>query len=129
VLVAADSQGGGSSLFPFLMLLLLFGAMYFLFFRPNSRRRRQVAQMQSTLGVGDEVLTIGGLYGVVESIDDDRIELEVSPGVTNVYSRGAISQIVKPADSLDEPSDDERSDDEPRSADEPTSLKKIVDTD
>jgi preprotein translocase subunit YajC len=103
VLFAAESQGGGGSFAPtLLMMLLLFGAMYFLFIRPNKRRRQQVEEMQRSIGPGDEVLTIGGLYGEVSEIDDERVVLEVSPGVYNTYSRSSISRVVNAA-----PSDDE----------------------
>jgi preprotein translocase subunit YajC len=117
VLLAAAGQGGGGSITPFLMLLLLFGAMYFLFIRPNKRRRQQIEQMQSTIGVGDEVLTVGGLYGVVTEVDDDRVVLEVAPGVTNTYTRAAISKVVNAAPKPDEP---------PSGM---TSLDKVIDTD
>jgi preprotein translocase subunit YajC len=86
------------------MMVLLFGAMYFLFIRPNKRRRQQQSEMQAGIGPGDEVLTIGGLYGVVQEIDDDRVVLEVAPGVTNRYTRAAISQVVN---SVDKPELDE----------------------
>lgn len=119
---AAGSGGGSSSLAPLLMMVLLFGAMYFLFIRPNKRRRQQQMEMQSSIGPGDEVLTIGGLYGVVQEIDDDRVVLEVAPGVTNRYSRQAISQVVT---AVDKPEPEE--DDEEESSD--VNLKKVVDTD
>lgn len=119
--IAAESQSGGGSFAPtLLMMLLLFGAMYFLFIRPNKRRRQQIEQMQSSIGPGDEVLTIGGLYGVVVEINEDRVVLEVSPGVTNRYSRAALSSVVTPAaraDDLDEPSSPK------------ISTEKVVDTD
>lgn len=118
MLFAAQSQGGGSFLPTLLMMLLLFGAMYFLFIRPNKRRRQQMEEMQSSLGSGDEVMTIGGLYGTVVSIDDDQVVLEVAPGVTNRYTRGAINRVVNSASRPAEP------DDEPK-----TSLDKVVDTD
>jgi len=108
------------------MMVLLFGAMYFLFIRPNQRRRQKVAEMQRSIGPGDEILTIGGLYGVVQEIDDDRVVLEVAPGVLNQYSRGAISSVVTAADQP-ELDDDEDNDDEVESMD--VSLKKVVDTD
>jgi preprotein translocase subunit YajC len=103
VFSAADSAGGSGSYAPILMLLVLFAAMYFLFVRPNKRRRQQVEQMQSALGVGDEVLTVGGLFGVVRGFTDDRVILEVAPGVTNQYSRAAIGQVVNAAAKPDDP--------------------------
>ncbi|HEU4426410.1 MAG TPA: preprotein translocase subunit YajC [Pilimelia sp.] len=89
---AAASQGGGS-LLPLLMIVLLFGLMYFMMIRPQQRRRRQAQEMQSVLGPGDEVVTVGGLYGTVTAIDDETVTLEVSPGVHTRYARQAIAQV------------------------------------
>jgi len=100
---ASGSSGGG--LAPLLMIVLLFGAMYFLFIRPNKRRRQQQIEMQSTIGPGDEILTVGGLYGTVQEIDDERVVLEVAPGVTNQYSRQAISSVVHSANQPEDAED------------------------
>lgn len=80
------------------MFALLFGLMYLLFIRPQSKRRKQAEQMQRELGVGDKIITIGGLYGTVTSADDDSVNLEISPGVTARYSRQAIARVVEQAD-------------------------------
>jgi preprotein translocase subunit YajC len=110
VLFAAVSSGGGGCLVPtLLMMALLFGAMYFLFIRPNKKRRQQIDEMQKSIGPGDEVLTIGGLYGYVSEIDDEKVVLEVSPGVFNTYSRSSISRVVTASvadDEIDEIDDD-----------------------
>lgn len=97
----AAASGGGGSWSLLLMMALIFGAMYFLMIRPQQRRRRQIEQMQSALGVGDEVVTIGGLYGIVTSVDDDTVTLEVAPGVENKYARGAISRVTAPGHDID----------------------------
>jgi preprotein translocase subunit YajC len=94
--IAAQSSGGGSFV-PLLMIILLFGVMYFMMIRPQQRRRRDAVQMQSTLGAGDEIVTIGGLYGTVVSVDDETVTLEVSPGVRTRYARGAIARVVNSA--------------------------------
>jgi preprotein translocase subunit YajC len=108
VLFAAESSGGGGSFVPtLLMMALLFGAMYFLFIRPNKKRRQQVDEMQKSIGPGDEVLTIGGLYGFVSEIDDEKVVLEVSPDVFNTYSRSSISRVVTAAALDDEEEVDE----------------------
>ncbi len=108
--LAADSSGG-SSWTLLLMLALIFGAMYFLMIRPQQKRRRAVESMQRSIGVGDEVVTIGGLYGVVSEIDDETVILEVATGVENRYARGAISRVVTPAD-VDEDDETEETDDD-----------------
>ena len=79
------------------MIVLLFGVMYFMMIRPQQKRRRQAEQMQSSIGPGDEVVTIGGLYGTVTSVDDDTVMLEVAPGVHTRYARPAIARVVTSA--------------------------------
>jgi preprotein translocase subunit YajC len=93
VVNAAASQGGGSSLLPLLMIVLLFGLMYFMMIRPQQRRRRQAQELQAALSPGDEVVTVGGLYGTVTAVDDETVTLEVSPGVHARYARPAIAQV------------------------------------
>jgi len=116
VLFAADGQqgGGGNNYTILIMLLVLFAAMYFLMIRPQQRRRKQVEQMQSAIGPGDEVVTVAGLYGTVREIDDEKVVLEVAPGVTNTYARAAIGQVVSSA---------------PRPEDTGPSLDKVTDSD
>lgn len=96
VLLAANGSAGGS-LGVLLPLLLLLAVAYFLLIRPQQRRRREVESLQSTLGPGDEVVTVAGLYGTVVTIDDKVVTIEVAPGVTNRYARQAIGQIVNSA--------------------------------
>ena len=51
--------------------------------------------MQSALGPGDDIVTIGGLHATVVSVDDDVVTLELSPGVTARYARPAIARVLK----------------------------------
>jgi len=94
VLIAAP-QGGSGSFTPLLLIVLLFGVMYFMMIRPQQKRRREAQQMQSTLGAGDEIVTIGGLHATVVSVDDDVVTVEICPGVTARYARPAIARVVK----------------------------------
>ena len=106
---AAGSSGGGS-LQLFVMMALLFGAMYFFLIRPQQKRRREMESMQSTLGVGSEVVTIGGLYGTVTDVDDDTVTLEVAPGVTNRYARQAVSRVISASEEEEEPTEPDSDD-------------------
>ncbi len=81
---------------PLLMIALLFGVMYFMMIRPQQKRRREAAQMQSEIGPGDQVVTIGGVYGTVTSVDDETMMLEVAPGVQIRFARPAIARVVPP---------------------------------
>ena len=53
--------------------------------------------MQAALGPGDEVVTIGGLYGTVAGVDDETVLLEVAPGVQTRYARAAVARVVSQA--------------------------------
>lgn len=99
----AANSGGAGSFMPILMIVLLFGVMYFMMIRPQQKRRREAEQMQSTLGPGAEVVTIGGLYGHVVSVDNETVTLEVAPGVHNRYARPAIARVVSGATPQDAP--------------------------
>nr|WP_231605747.1 preprotein translocase subunit YajC [Micromonospora sp. HK10] len=94
----AQTGSGAGGLTPILMIALLFGVMYFMMIRPQQKRRREAEQMQSQLGPGDEVVTIGGLYGTVVAVEDDSVLLEVAPGVQTRYARPAIARVTTRAE-------------------------------
>ena len=75
--------------------VLIVGAMYFLMIRPQNKRRREAQEMQSKLGPGDEVQTVGGLFATVVSADDEAVTLEAAPGVEFRFARGAIARVIK----------------------------------
>lgn len=77
-------------------LLLLVAVFYFLLIRPQQRRARQHRELMSSVGIGDEVITVGGMYGTVRNLDDISMTLEVSPGTSVRFSRQAISRKVLP---------------------------------
>ena len=64
--------------------------MYFLMIRPQRRRMREQAALQSTLGVGDEVVTTSGIYGFITGFDGDKVWLEIDDDVQIRVARAAI---------------------------------------
>ena len=68
---------------------------------PRREAARRANELSSSLEVGDEVVTIGGLYGTIVSIDDREVELDVAEGVTLRFARRAIAGKA-PADVDDE---------------------------
>lgn len=78
-----------------IFLGLLIFIFYFMLIRPQKRRVEQHRRLIEGIEVGDEIVTIGGLYGSVRSIGDDEIELEASPGVTLRYAKSAIARRVR----------------------------------
>lgn len=81
VLFLLQSPGGtGSFLFSLLPMALIFVLFYFLILGPQRKRQQQMQQLLEGLKVGDQVLTNGGLTGVVTQFFDDKryVQLRIS---------------------------------------------------
>ena len=80
LLQAADPATGGGGmavmLIQLLPLVLIFVVFYFMLIRPQKKREKAVQQMRSSLEVGDEIVTAGGIIGRVVSIKDDTLVIE-----------------------------------------------------
>ncbi len=76
------------NLWPWLFLLAL---MYFIFIRPQQRRDRERREMLGALRVGDRVVTIGGIYGIIKSLSEADLILEVSGDISMKFSRDAVA--------------------------------------
>ncbi len=60
-----------------LMYAAILGIFYFLLIRPQRKKEKETQEMRKSLQEGDEVLTIGGIYGKVLNIKDDIITIEI----------------------------------------------------
>ena len=81
---------------PFLILLGIAVVFWLAMIRPQQRRQQAVQRMQRELSVGDEVMLTSGIIGVVRSLDDERVHLEVADGVTLRVVRAAVGQVTTP---------------------------------
>ena len=91
-----------ASLLPLVAIALLF---WLLIIRPASRRQKDQARMQSALNLGDRVMLTSGIFGTVTELADDRLEVEIAPGVVVTVARGAIGSVVPTEQPDTEPSD------------------------
>lgn len=82
LLQGAGAQGGGMSFI--LMMVLLFGIMWLFMIRPQQKKQKEIQKFQNSLEVGQNVVTGGGLYGVVKfiNVNANYVEIEVAKGVT-----------------------------------------------
>ena len=83
-------------------LVVLFAIMWFFLIRPQQRRRQKQLQLLSHLEVGDEIITVGGVYGTVRSVGDDELTLEIAPGTNVRLDRRAVAALV-PEETAEEP--------------------------
>ncbi|WP_458412378.1 preprotein translocase subunit YajC [Schinkia sp. CFF1] len=84
-----------NTLVQLLPLVAMFVIFYFLLIRPQQKRQKSVQSMQSGLQKNDRVVTIGGLHGIIDSIDEDKVVIKCGDGSRLTYDRNAIRE-VKP---------------------------------
>jgi preprotein translocase subunit YajC len=77
-------------LYALLPMLGIFAVLWLLLVLPARRRQRAMVDLQSSIAVGDTLVTSGGIYGTVVRIDDDRVGLEIAAGVVVDVARGAV---------------------------------------
>jgi preprotein translocase subunit YajC len=82
------------SMLPMIAILILF--MYFMVIRPQSKRAKEQKDLLSNLQKGDEVMTIGGIFGKIEKIDGDCLILNIAHNTNIKVQKNAVSHIVPP---------------------------------
>jgi preprotein translocase subunit YajC len=102
-----------------IVLVAMLVLMYFLLIRPQRAQQRRTQDMLSGLKPGDEIITVGGIYGDVVEIEDDKIVLEIAEDVQIEVARRAIANIVPPEVEEPEEVEDEPSERVLEPADEP----------
>ena len=86
-----------------ILLLAMFVLLWVLLIRPQRQRQQKQQNLLSSVEPGDEVLTVGGLYGIVRDIDEeDDLIVEIAEGIQVRIARRAIGGVVKPEDEEDE---------------------------
>jgi preprotein translocase subunit YajC len=91
ILLADAPVGGGSS-----SMLILLGGMILVFWlfmiRPQAKKAKIAKQFQQNMQKGDKIVTIAGIHGTVNKVNDDgTINLETSPGSYMKIEKSAIS--------------------------------------
>lgn len=73
---SSSSTGSGGMIGSLVMMVLLFAVMYFILIRPQKKKEKEQQAMQRAVRVGDEIVTIGGIVGLVTRVEDDTIQIE-----------------------------------------------------
>ncbi|MCH5315289.1 MAG: preprotein translocase subunit YajC [Eubacterium sp.] len=72
----SGQEGGGSPVSMIVMMVLLLVVMYFMMIRPQKKRQKEEQEMRSSLEIGDEIITIGGIVGKVVTIRENDLIIE-----------------------------------------------------
>jgi len=76
-------------------IIIIFAIFYFMIIRPQQKREKDRRNMLSNLKEGDEVITVGGIYGKVLNIKDDVVTLDVGDKIKIKVSRSAIGNVIR----------------------------------
>lgn len=80
----------------FFTLALMLVMIYFMIYRPQKKQEKKDAAMRSSLEIGDQVTTIGGVIGRVVAIKDDSFVLETGADRVKIrFTKNAISSVEK----------------------------------
>ena len=80
-----------------ILLAAMFVLLWVLLIRPQRRRQQEQQRLLSSVEPGDEVLTVGGIYGIVRGIDEeDDLIVEIAEGIQVRVARRAVGGVVKP---------------------------------
>lgn len=80
-----------SLLLPMAIILVVF---YFFLIRPERNRQKQVVAMQSNIKKKDKIVTIGGIYGIVDDVKDDVLTIVVASGARMKIERSAVKSVL-----------------------------------
>ena len=97
--VAAINQG-------LLIIIAGFALVWVMFIRPSQARQKAQREKSDTISPGDEVLTVGGIYGIVQEFEEEGdLIVEIAEGIHVRVARRAVATVVKPDEDDDEADD------------------------
>jgi preprotein translocase subunit YajC len=91
-----------------IIMALMLGVMYVLMIRPQRQKQAQQQSMIEQAGIGDDVLTTGGIYGTITEAEGDDVVVEIAQGLNVHMTRRGIAAVLPP----EEEEEDEEAEDE-----------------
>ena len=76
---------------PILLMVVIF---YFLLWRPQKKQQKERANLLGSLKKGQKIVTIGGIYGEIVELDDEKVKVQGSEKVELTFARSAIANVL-----------------------------------
>ena len=76
---------------PILLMVVIF---YFLLWRPQKKQQKERANLLGRLKKGQKIVTIGGIYGEIVELDDEKVKVQVSEKVELTFARTAVANVL-----------------------------------
>jgi len=77
IVLAAQAAGQGSGMSMIIMMVAIFAIMWFFMIKPQQKKQKEIQKFQNELTEGTEVITGGGIHGVVKSIDFNKNTVDI----------------------------------------------------
>lgn len=94
-LLAQDTPPAGGGLGMFVPMILIMVMFYFILIRPQRKAQKAVEELRKNVRVGDKVVTIGGIHGMVSGTTDKTVSVKVADGLSLKFDRAAIATITE----------------------------------
>ncbi len=79
----------------FVPMILIMVMFYFVLIRPQRKAQKAQEAMRNNLRVGDKVVTIGGVHGLISGLTDKTVSLKVAEGISIKFDRSAIASVTE----------------------------------
>ncbi|NOY01071.1 MAG: preprotein translocase subunit YajC [Verrucomicrobia bacterium] len=90
-----ESSPFGGILIPMVLMLVM---MYFVMIRPQQKKQKEQTSMLDSLKIGDEIITAGGIHGIVSNKSDRTVTVKVQDGVKIKFEKSSVTQVFKSKD-------------------------------
>ena len=92
MILAAQAAQGGSGMSMILMMVAIFAIMWFFMIRPQQKKQKEIQKFQNSLVEGTPVVTGGGIYGTVKSIDlaKNTVDVKIARDVVITVDKGYV---------------------------------------
>ena len=92
IVLAAQAAGQGSGMSMIIMMVAIFAIMWFFMIKPQQKKQKEIQKFQNELTEGTEVITGGGIHGVVKSIDmaKNTVDIKIARDVVVTVEKTSV---------------------------------------
>ena len=92
IVLAAQAAGQGSGMSMIIMMVAIFAIMWFFMIKPQQKKQKEIQKFQNELTEGTEVITGGGIHGVVKSIDlaKNTVDIKIARDVVVTVEKSSV---------------------------------------
>ncbi|MDR2924192.1 MAG: preprotein translocase subunit YajC [Treponema sp.] len=94
---AGEGAATGNPLMTFLPFVAIIAIFYFLIIRPQNKKQKETQKMLAALKKGDKIVTIGGIHGTIQNVEEQNVVVKVDDDTKIKFSRSAISTVLTAA--------------------------------